>query len=183
MSKEKVETVAETGEVLNEGQAKEEEARKRDSMGCLYPNGVRRGFDFDKYCFVDHIGVRPLKDDPTRTEAFVESREKIDDVVREAAKTVGIEVMIQQIERGLVDPEKFVDDGKGFVDDVNTPDFIGDLKNAANENNARLQALAKAYGIDLNGATVENLQQLIDEALKAQVAQQAQQNANNGGNQ
>lgn len=158
------------------------QTRKRDAMGVLCPVCSVRDFDFDKYSFIDHIGVRPLTDDPSRTEAFVESQEKIDDMVREAAKTVGLEVALQQIARGLVDPDKFVDDGTGFVDDVNAPQFLGDLKEKAQDNKATLDALAKAYGIDLNGATVENLQELIDKALKEKVAQQVE-TSNEGGNE
>lgn len=171
-------------EVKNEGQAEEVQAEvvlpEKDAMGSFNPRHTVRAFDFESDCFVYHIGVRPLKDDPSRTEAFVESQEKIDDIVREASKTVGLEVALQQIARGIVDPDKFVDDGTGFIDDVNSPAGLFDLKDKAQENKQTLDALAKAYGIDLNGATVENLQELIDKALKEKVAQQTVSNDEGG---
>lgn len=173
-------------EIKDEGQTEEIKAEvvlpEKDAMGSYNPRHPVRTFDFDSDCFVDHIGVRPLKDDPSRTEAFVESREKIDDLVREASKTVGLEVALQQIARGLVDPDKFVDDGEGFIDDVNGPAGLFDLKDKAEKNKQTLDAMAKAFGIDLNGATVENLQELIDKALKENVAQQTV-STNEGGQQ
>lgn len=172
-------------DIKDEGQAEEVKAEvvlpEKDAMGSFNPRHPVRTFDFESDCFVDHIGVRPLKDDPSRTEAYVESKEKIDDIVREASKTVGLEVALQQIARGIVDPDKFVDDGQAYVDDVNAPAGLFDLKDKAEKNKQTLDSMAKAYGIDLNGATVENLQELIDKALKEKVSQQTQ--TTNGGGQ
>lgn len=155
----------------------EQEAQKRDAMGCLLVSNNYGHIDFDKYCYVQTIGVRPRKDNPTATEAFVEKIEKIDDIVREAAKTVGLNVALEQIAKGLVSPDAYIDDGTGFVDDVNTPQFRGDIAAAVAQNAAVNKVIKKEYGDDV---TPENLKEYVDKKIAAAIAGQ---NKPEGGNE
>lgn len=139
-----------------------------DNLGRRFvrPDRPRRVKDPDDG-FIITYGVRPMKDDPTRTETYVEKRESIHKLVQVNADKVGIKAMLKAVALGEITAASLADDGKGGVDDRAFSGYVPPLSALAKQSEEVIEKAKESYP----GLTAENFEQLINDAVNKRIAE------------
>lgn len=142
--------------------------RTSDNLGrpIVKPDTPKRvKTDENKYLIT--YGVRPKKDDPTRSEVYVEKREDIQKMIQVNADKVGIKAMLKAVALGEISAASLADDGTGSVDDRRFTGFVPPLQALAKESSKTIEEAKKQFG-DLDSS---NFESIIKKAVDDRIAQ------------